>query len=145
DLIAALCHLQSKEKLVIVSGMPGPAAEVLHRNWVPSLASLQADLGGARTSLHARLARRILTEAGARGFAATAIRERFQDLARQAPPPPRYDRPAVGDEEVRRFVLEQLRKAPEATHTRLLRDYRESGHACEQGRFRRIFLETQGR
>ncbi|MFO0760424.1 MAG: hypothetical protein U0359_28335 [Byssovorax sp.] len=145
DLAEALGHLRSKEKLVIVSGMPGPTTEALRANWVPSLAALQSVLGGARTSLHARLARRIVDEAAERGIAATAVRERFQNLARQAPPLPIYDRTAVEDDAVRRFVLDELRRNPHATHTRLLRDFRASGHACEQSRFRRIFQETPRR
>jgi hypothetical protein len=144
DLAGALGHLKNSEKLVVVSGMPGPTTEALRANWVPSVAALQPALGGARTSLHARLARRIVGEAAEHGIAATAVRERFQNLVRHAPPPPRYDRAAVDDEAVRRFVLNQLRKNPRATHSRLLRDFRESGHACEQSRFRRIFQETEG-
>jgi hypothetical protein len=145
DLAEALGHLRSKEKLVIVSGMPGPTTEALRANWVPSVAALQSVLGGARTSLHARVARRIVDEAAERGIAATAVRERFQNLARQAPPLPVYDRTAVEDDAVRRFVLDELRENPRATHTRLLRDFRASGHACEQSRFRRIFQETPRR
>jgi hypothetical protein len=143
DLVEALGLLRNHEKLLIVSGMPGPVVEVLRGSWVPSVASLQSSLGGARTSLHARLARRIIAEAGECGLEATAVRERFQELAHRAPPPPRYDRTVVDDDEVRRFVVAQLRENPGATHTRALRDFRSTGHACEQSRFRRIFRETQ--
>jgi hypothetical protein len=145
DLVEALGHLASEESLVIVSGVPGPTTEVLRKNWVPSVAALKSVLGGSLLSLNARLARRIVDEARDRGIASTAIRERFQLLAQQAPPPPRYDRTAVEDDEVRRFVLDQVGKNPRATHTRLLREFRTAGRACEQGRFRRIFQETQGR
>jgi hypothetical protein len=145
DLAEARQQLRSHENLVIVSGMPGPTSEALGRNWVPSVASLQAALGGARTSLHARVARRIIAEAGDRAITATTARERFRDLALQAPPLPRYERTTVEDDEVRRFVLDQLRKDSRTTHSRSLREFRSTGHACEQSRFRRIFQKAQQR
>ncbi|WP_437277883.1 hypothetical protein WME90_42720 [Sorangium sp. So ce375] len=145
DLVQAVSALRDQDDLLIVSGDPGASHETLRRNWIPSVASLQTTVGGSRLSLHARIARRILEEAARRGIAATAVRDRFIDLARAAPPPQQYDRTPLDDEAVRSFVAQNLRSNPAATHTQLLRALRDSGRACEQSRFRQLFLEVKER
>jgi hypothetical protein len=145
DLIEAATVLKDPNDLLIVSGEPGLAPDSLRKHWVPSVASLQSAVGGARMSLHARLARRILEEAAKRGLVASEVRDRFIELARAAPPPPRYDRKAADDAEVQRFIAKELKTDPDATHTRLLRMFRSSGRACEQGRFRQLFKQIKDR
>jgi hypothetical protein len=61
------------------------------------------------------------------------------DEAAEQPPA----RKAVTDEDVRVFVRNALRANPQARHTTLLREYRESGYACEQKRFGRLFKEVE--
>ena len=53
----------------------------------------------------------------------------------------RTERRRLTDEEVRLFIRERRQAEPGAKHTRLLRLFRENGHACEQRRFRTLFLE----
>lgn len=142
DLLKAAEALRSPDGLLLVSGEPGPVDDELQQHWIPSVAALQGTLGGARMSLHARLARRILEEAATHGLGVSALRDRFIELARRAGPPPRYDRNPVDDNSVQQFILQQLRTNPKATHTGLLRAFRSSGQACEQGRFRRLFQQV---
>jgi hypothetical protein len=40
------------------------------------------------------------------------------------------------------FVKSALKASPRLTHTPALRMWRESGRACEQKRFRRLFQEV---
>ena len=54
-----------------------------------------------------------------------------------------YDRKPLTDEEVKRFIRGKLRANPKARHSPLLRSLRESGQACEQKRFKNLFLEVQ--
>ena len=49
----------------------------------------------------------------------------------------------VPDEQVADFIKRKLRKQPEVTASPLLRSLRESGLACEQKRFGRIFKEIR--
>jgi hypothetical protein len=49
----------------------------------------------------------------------------------------------MSDEEVRGFVRKRLGEAPESRHTRLLRELRDSGRACEQGRFKQLFMQVR--
>ena len=49
----------------------------------------------------------------------------------------------MADQEVRAFVRDRLADDPQATHTRLLRELRDSGRACEQQRFAGLFRAEQ--
>jgi hypothetical protein len=57
----------------------------------------------------------------------------------------RTERRRLTDEEVRLFIRERRTAEPRARHTRLLKLLRESGYACEQSRFRALFLEETRR
>ena len=52
-------------------------------------------------------------------------------------------RKPVSDEDVREYVRKALRENAKSRHTTLLRLYRESGYACEQKRFGRLFKEVE--
>lgn len=56
-------------------------------------------------------------------------------------PTERTERRRLSDEEVRLFIQERRKAEPGAKHTRLLKLLRGSGYACEQSRFRTIFLK----
>ncbi|MDI1450827.1 hypothetical protein [Polyangium sp. 6x1] len=144
DLIEAQAHLRAPDDLLIVSGSPGPTSDALKPCWLPSTAALQAELGGALGSLHARVARRILQEAADHGLKTSEVRRRLAELERQQAPAARPDREPMTDDQVVSFIQEQLAKDAGATHTRLLRSLRDGGRACEQSRFRRLFLQTRG-
>jgi hypothetical protein len=46
------------------------------------------------------------------------------------------------DTEVMSYIRAQLDRDPKARHTRLLREYRGAGYACEQSRFRDLFHQV---
>lgn len=131
--------LAQKARLVIVAGAPGPAEEALHRAWVPSSARLCTSLGGALTSLHVRVARHLIGSLG-RDLSADTARACVEQLVEQSPARVLPVRQRTDDDSVRAFIRAGLRRDPSATHTTLLRDYRGAGQACEQKRFRAIFL-----
>lgn len=143
DLLKAATVLSSPDDLLIVTGDPRSLPEGLHRNCVPSVASLQAMVGGSRLSLHARVARYLLQSAKEHHLVARAARSAILARIQTAPALIEYKRAALSDDEVRRFVAEELQKNPSATHTRLLRELRGSGRACEQGRFKQLFTEVK--
>jgi len=60
------------------------------------------------------------------------------------PQAPQYSRIPTTDDEVRRYIRDELKRHPSMKHTSLLRQFRDSGRACEQGRFRRLFYEVVG-
>ena len=47
----------------------------------------------------------------------------------------------VTDDEVREFIRKARTAEPRSTRTKILKQLRDSGQACEQARFRKLFLE----
>jgi hypothetical protein len=58
----------------------------------------------------------------------------------ESPKSPDSERP--DEDEVRAFIDERLEHDPKVGWTKLLRTWRESGHACEQKRFRSLYQEA---
>ncbi len=143
DLVAASLLLKSPTWLVVVSGRSSIADGLLARNWVTAEAVLLDKLGGARGSLHARVARKILEEAKRWPIDADVLRDRFARLVRRSPTLVRYDREALNDKDVCGFIAHALKRDAAATHTRLLRTLRSSGRACEQKRFRQLYFQVK--
>jgi hypothetical protein len=103
-------------------------------------------MGGARLSLHARVARDVLQRAQveAEFLDAPRVREYYEQLIQRSAPPRRYERTPMTDDEVRQFIVRTLRtEAMSCSAT--LRRLRDSGLACEQQRFKRIFTDLQER
>jgi hypothetical protein len=143
DLVEAMSLLGRSERLVIISGAPGPRRSELRQSWVASTAPLLSKLGGALPSLHARLARRILDDAPKHGVDSSRLQLRWRRIADHAAPSERPERAVCTDSQVKSFIWESLRGLPNLTHTRALRDLRARGRACEQARFRELFRSVQ--
>jgi len=135
DVLAATDTLADPDRLTIISAGSRNDADL--DEWlVPVDARLQHALGGARQSLNIRVARRLLADGVVdRGEARDQI---ARTLAVQ-PPLPTYNRTRMTDSEVRAYVRQRLHRDPDAARTLLLRELRDSGHACEQSRFARLF------
>lgn len=111
---------------------------------VPCDARLQAVLGGALNSLNVRCLRYAFTDRWKRGLELTALQGIFSRLLRKQPERKAADRRALSDEEVCAFIRKALAKEPGARPTPLLRVLRDSGCACEQGRFSELFRRVEG-
>lgn len=144
DLCAALEVLRSKERMIIVTGEPGPTDDRLREVWIPSVAVLTHHVGGALPSLHARVAQRILEEAPHRGLDSSALRRRWTQLAARSPALEKPNRRPSTDDEVKTFIRRALGADHKAKHSRLLRELRASGRACEQSRFKELFQQVAG-
>ncbi|WNG27696.1 hypothetical protein F0U62_29445 [Cystobacter fuscus] len=146
DLRHAAVVLHRPEQLLIVSTPSPLATGVLAPHWVPSSAHLQSQMGGARLSLHARVARDILRRLRSEvGFLDSGcVREYYEQLIQRSAPPRRYERTPMTDEEVQQFIVRALRTEA-LSCSAALRRLRDSGRACEQQRFKRLFTELQER
>lgn len=144
DLRGAIQELRSRERMVIITGEPGPSDALLAESWITSVAVLTHEVGGALPALHARVARKILEEAPSHGLEASSLRSLWAIRAAESPALSKPDREPSTDSEVKDFVKKALAKGP-GTHSRLLREYRASGRACEQSRFRELFKSVCGR
>lgn len=138
DLREALALLAEADQLAIISA--GTASlEGLNEHLVPCDARLQGLVGGARSSLNARLARLALSSLRGRRPCCSTLRREFSRLlaGREQGPTPR--RHALADAEVKRYLREALEQDPDSRPTPLLRKLRDGGQACEQSRFATLF------
>jgi hypothetical protein len=144
DLVEAAARLRHPERLVIVSGRDAAVAG-LDSNIVPAGEALLSRVGGGRTSLHSRVALDLLLSLERPELQARGARERYAALTSAAPPVRHFNREPKSDSDVTNFIARALRRDPSVTHTRLLREFRTQGMACEQGRFRQLFASARER
>jgi hypothetical protein len=141
DLLGAAEALQRPEQLSVISAGASAAGGV-QEFLLPVDAHLQTAVGGSLGALNVRLAARLL------GMADNAVLDRptlnehvralRQDSTRRTAP----QRTPMTDEEVCQFIAERFTER--STHTALLRQLRNSGHACEQKRFAQLFAAVAG-
>lgn len=134
DLRTALGAAHDGQVSIIAAGAtPDPDLTAWH---LPANARLQHHLGGTRGSLNVRVAKQVLI-AGLSDHAAMSEHLRRQLAA--APTLISYGRRRLSDDDVLAFIRQRLTVDPNVSHTRLLRELRASGSACEQARFGDLF------
>jgi hypothetical protein len=144
DLCKAREKLSDPDHLVIItSALEGPATN-LRENAVCSEARLLHKVGGSRLTLHARVATALLL----RSSKQTCVRASewwsvAQQWSNDSPAPTAFNRAPASDKEVLAFIRFHLSRNSEMSHTPMLRAFRDSGSACEQGRFRQLFQQVR--
>ena len=140
DLRQGVDSLADPDSLSIVcSG--ARSLDGLDRNLIPCDARLQAATGGARRSLNTRLAHKILRESR-QPPTASSLTKRYRKLLNEQPPLAMYYRQPMSDDQVKKFILQQLKIEPSLRHTPLLRMLRDNDNACEQKRFASLYIEV---
>lgn len=129
--------LESGVTLVLVTS--GRLQGRLQHVQVPSAGRLRGILGGSLISINVRVAARIMDELSEERLTVRNAREVVSELAAQAPEVEKLDRRSLSDDEVVDFILRRLLEDRSLSHTHLLRVLRDSGLACEQGRFRSLY------
>jgi hypothetical protein len=142
DLAAAQEELQSPELLAIVSA-GAESLGALNESKIPCNGRFQHALGGALMSLNPRVAREVIVWLGSHAWNLEALKRHFAGKLARQPDSPRYERTPMSDEDVRQFVLEEYPRHSMPSASRLLRVLRDSGFACEQKRFSRLFAQIQ--
>jgi hypothetical protein len=135
DVLDAAGALADASRLSVVSAGTKTDAE-LTEFLLPTDARLEHALGGTRQSLNVRVAEHLLASGN---YEHAAMRDRLTRLLADQPPPRRFARRGMTDEEVRVFIRGRLEQDADVTHTRLLRELRNSDRACEQHRFADLF------
>ena len=141
DVLAAASIVASAGGLSIVSAGTKSDSQ-LEDLLLPVDARLQHALGGTRRSLNVRVAEHLLA-----GGLTTheEMKTSLERLLVSQPPVPRYERLVMTDRQVGGFIRQRLRIDRSVSCTRLLRELRESGHACEQRRFSALFHSEAAR
>jgi hypothetical protein len=140
DIAAATRQVADPDNFMVVSAgarSPGSAGVAM----VPADARLQAFLGGTRQALNARIAAYLLSTGISSRAEATHCMTRL--LAEQAPVT-RYERKKLSDQEVIEIIARRLTQAPGTSASRLLREFRDAGYACEQQRFAGLYRMVTG-
>jgi hypothetical protein len=142
DLAEATEHVRARGAVFVISSRS--PANAAGSNWIPSSSALQGSLGGALVSLHARVARHLIANIPPRDFRKEKLAQMTKKLNEEAGPTvKRAPGVAMTDDNVIAFIRQRVAVDAKASHTRLLRELRESGQACEQGRFRRLFKQVK--
>ena len=142
DLYTAREFLHNPNYLVIISsgsGKKGP----LKNNFLPCDARMEHIVGVSRMALNARIIHHVLTANSINEINAIDLERKYSALLSDLPSANYPVREVSTDEEVLNFIRESLQNGLPASSGRLLRIYRDSGKACEQSRFRGLFLQTQ--
>jgi hypothetical protein len=131
DIAAASRVVANPDRFIVVSAGTrngGGLGSLL----VPADARLQACFGGTRQTLNVRVAADLLSK----GFTSRVKATNYlADLLKMQPPIRRYERERLTDEQALRMIGEALARIPGASASRLLREFRDAGYACEQARF----------
>jgi hypothetical protein len=144
DLEAAAEALDDPTRLIVVSSRLFRSAR-LDEHTITSDAGVQRSLGGGRVSLNARVARTLLRMACETGWHVSKLRVAYEAAIARVSEVHVNERQRMTDDEVRRFIIENLSKQSRPTATSLLRELRNSGRACEQKRFKDLFVEVRQR
>jgi hypothetical protein len=143
DLLNAANQYLSPDRLLIVSSRDGQNDDPLGQFVIPSSARLQSRVGGARASLNARVASLVLKKIPICGFNADALRNEIRAISTRSPKLPAYGRTRIHDSEVRKFIRHRLSESTPVSFSSLLREFRDSGRACEATRFKNLYYEVK--
>jgi hypothetical protein len=144
DLVAARRALTEPDRLIIVC-VGAPDGHPLSDNILSCDARVQSRVGGALTAVNARVACGLLADIPAAEWSPNAFRVRLATwLAEIRPRAARVGR-RVSDEVVTAFICERLAETPGASWSALHRQFRDSGLACVDTRFARLFLAVRQR
>lgn len=140
DLAEVMVRPYFRDHLAIVScGTPQ-----LHSIWkhhlLPCDGSLAGALGGALTSLNARVARYLFQSLENKDLTVESLTKVANSIDRTVDFMP--SRTSQGDTDVAYFIRTHLAKFPSTSKTKLLKDFRNTGRACEQKRFGTIYARV---
>lgn len=99
------------------------------------------EFGGTQLALNARLARWVILGAGTHNFDPDKIMTAAQENDDRAPKRDRHKRNTMTISELQDFISNARQVNPLTTYSRLLRELRDSGRACEQNKFKALFNE----
>lgn len=135
DLRAALDLAGPGQVSIIAAGAAEGRPDIAA--WqLPADARLQHAVGGTRGALNVRIAADLLAAALNDHH---AMHDRLRRQLSRAPQLTVYERRRLTDDDVLAFIRARRANDPHATRTRLLRELRDAGMACEQGRFGDLF------
>lgn len=98
-------------------------------------------LGGSRISLNIRLANQIIKNISLERAVTPQVKEMYNALVKNSSPAERFNRKKMTDGDVNSFIENELKNVNrrETSASKLLRNLRDKGMACEQKRFSKLY------
>lgn len=121
----------------------GGARDVEGLPRLPADMGLRRQLGGTASSITLRMARRWLAGTDGHSLYRAVDQRRWSKWANSVSELERYDRTPVDDAAIRILIKQLKTEDSSLSATRALRKLRDSGLACEQKRFGRLFHSTE--
>jgi hypothetical protein len=141
DILASVDALRSGDQLSIISaGLRGTSELASHL--APADSRHQHIVGGQMHSLNARLAEYAIAKWTSWEGSLTRLSRMFQLDRKSLPERVHHSRAQQSTAQLAKWIRAQRRIDPSTGHSTLLRRLRASGMACEQKRFKSLFLET---
>lgn len=109
---------------------------------LPVEARLKQTVGGAMQGVNGRIAEMIVREHAKWFPSVDRLRALIGQWVADAPALPTYGRAVQSDDAVRQFIRDQANAGKVRSRTGMLRALRDSGRACEQSRFGRLYGEV---
>lgn len=123
--------------------MVGGAEEVAGVHRVPSDRALRSELGGTASSLNLRIARAWLAQQDDGVIWSANADNRWTKWCDSVRREERYDRIPADDADIVEAIKQLIALDQSLSATRALRMFRDSGMACEQKRFGRLFRSVK--
>ena len=146
DLETAATELTGGTSMFIVTsgGNSIPGAVMLR---VEDRLATPEGLGGSLVSVNARLARWLVQSAEEHSFNAIQVQNSLAVLLESCPDRPKFDRERVDVNDVKQYIRSEFQLAATEqrqvlSHSSLLRQFRDSGKACEQKKFGALYKEV---
>jgi hypothetical protein len=141
DLTAARDHLRNPDSMIVISSGAAKTG-ALEANFLPCDSRMENLVGRGRSALNVRLLEALLDEHEG-DLRASRVRRKYSQLLARLPAAGYPKRERSEDDDVRTFIRAVMKGDASASHTGLLRQYRKSGRACEQSRFRGLFRQVK--
>lgn len=138
DLVNARDILNDPSQLVIISTGTN-SHSLLSKNLLPSGSDFRGMVGGVLNTLNIRLAEKVILESKQHAINSKTLNTIYSKLLDEQPPLTKYNRERLPIREIKSYIRNAITKNAEATKTKLLRDYRDEGFACEQKKFYALF------
>jgi hypothetical protein len=141
DLLEAKNRLSNPDHLIVVCAGAGKVPE-LGASLLPIDARFENKFEGTRTSLNARMLAHIAESFPTDGLRASGVGALLSIEAGGLQPPRKYDRAKLADDAIMEIIQRYIKADPPLSASQLLKKLRDSGLACEQKRFGRLFRNT---
>lgn len=154
DLISGLNNLGDGSRLALISSKTSALSELLRPHLVSTDARLVCNptcpthcnshyLGrNLRGSIGVALAQKFLSGVRRRGFSAGRFNIEICDALAVSPKLFTHQRAAMSDFDLRSYIEREIGTDNSTSATRLLRKLRRDGYACEQKRFKYLYLRV---